>query len=219
MANRTKVLLTLALAATACQGEQGDPGPAGANGPAGSTGPAGPTGPPGPTGPTGPTGPADGLLHAVLPDGTDLGPVYYFDRFFEFTPTGGGTAPATAAVFAVKEQPATGSPHMLLRVLLTGTPVPCPVYWDAPGCTGTSVGVPAAAATGSACERGGTAWRVDPSVAPAVVAFESYEAVRWNGSDVVRECVETPGASASAVPGQELGPYTSISARVHLAPR
>ena len=52
-----------------------------------------------------------------------------------------------------------------------------------------------------------------------ILTVASREESRWNGSDLVRECIELPGASLLAVPIEELGPYGSISARVHLEPQ
>lgn len=221
MVRRTMAMMMAAVVVTACKGEKGEPGPRGEAGATGAAGPKGDTGEAGPKGDTGLTGPPGAVvLHAVTSDGTDLGPVYYFDRFFELTPvSSGGTSTVKVPVFAVREEPTPGAVHALLRVLHTGTPLPCPTYWDAPGCTGTPLGVAASAVTGFACARGGTARRVPPTATASVVAAESIETARWNGTDVVAVCFDIPDVSVPALAADEVGAYRQLSARVQLDPR
>jgi hypothetical protein len=117
----------------------------------------------------------------------------------------------------VSEDPGTGTPHLLIRVMLTGTPLPCPILYSAADCTGTALGVPALSATGLACDGGGGhAWRVVGSAVPAQQATESIHAPRWNGTDVVRECANTPGLSQPVLTLEDMGTFTTIASRVHV---
>lgn len=222
-----QVMMLAATLSLACSGEKGDPGPAGATGatgpqgiagPSGPAGPTGPTGPTGPAGPTGPTGPAATALHAIGPDGTDLGPVLYFERYF-VVGIPGGAINTNVMVFAVAERPATGPAFALWRALVTGTPIPCPVWFPGTGCeAGTALGYQAPSATGFACAMDGHAFRASFTATPVNQMFQSAELPRWDGNDFVTECVTTTG-TAPMVPFEDLGAYAAVTGRVHVEVR
>ncbi len=198
------IALALTLGLLACKGEKGDPGPQGPTGQTGATG----TGIPGTPG-----GP---LLEAVTSAGTNLGAVYFFERNWPVT-IQGTTNTQNVPVFAVKEGAA--ATYLLTRVMPTGSAFPCPMVYSGAGCAGTALGVFAVFGTGLACGGvEGHAWRVITSAAPTTTSYESIHAPRWNGSDVVRECFDQPGASASIVPFEDLGAYAPLAARVHVEP-
>jgi hypothetical protein len=172
-------------------------------------------GPAGPTGPTGPSG-QSGLLRALTAGGSDLGIVYFYERSF---PVQNAASPATNSYlpfFAVKEPGAAGTAYMLLRLLYTGTPVPCPVYYVSADCSGTPIGMDIRAATGFACgmPSGHVGW-ADPTVAPTTVPAGSNSFGRYDGTDLVLACIPTSG-TVPLLPILDLGPAASVNARVYL---
>ena len=197
--------------AAGCSGEKGAPGPTGPSGPTGAIGPSGPSGASGPSGPAG----AAPALHAVGVDGTDYGATVYLERFFPAAlPQNAGSV--NVVVFAVAERPGAAPAHALQRALLTGTPIPCPIYFAEPGCpAGAALGAHAQSATGLACAMDGHAWRA-ATVAAVATAVQSAELPRWDGTDWVTECVPQ-GGTLPIVPGfEDLGAYTAIAQRVYL---
>jgi hypothetical protein len=190
----------------------------GATGPVGETGPMGPVGPTGATGPTGPAGATVGLLQARTASGHDLGVVYMYERSFAATSTApfGGTV--FVPIFAVLEQTGGAPVHMLVRLLYTGTPAPCPLYYASTDCTGTALGMNPVSATGFSCMAdGGRAGRADPTVAPATVSYASATSARYDGADFVRVCTAGAG-SAPALPVVDLGVPATVAERVYMAP-
>jgi len=174
-------------------------------------------GPTGPTGPTGTTGPSAGLLRALTSTGSDLGIVYTYERSF---PVANAASPDTNSyvpIFAVKEQNGTGPAHMLLRLLYTGTPVPCPLFYAAFDCSGTPIGMDGRAATGFACGiPGGHAGRADPTAGPVSLAAGSSSFGRYDGADFVFTCTAIPGVIVPMFPIQDLGASAPVAARVYL---
>ncbi len=209
-------MAALALVGTGCSGQKGDPGPMGPSGP---SGPVGATGPSGPSGPAGPTGGATApTLHAIGVDGTDYGAIVYFDRFTSVTVVGGATS-AAVPLFAVAEKPGTGPAHALQRVLSTGTPFPCPLWFPGPSCeAGTALGTSLVPATGLACAMDGHAWR-PATTAPVDRAVQSAELPRWNGTDLVTECVPVTGTIPIVLGFEDLGAFTAIAQRVYVEVR
>jgi hypothetical protein len=228
------VLMVGCSSSTGPAGPTGPTGPTGAQGPPGTIGPTGPTGPAGvngtnglnglpglagpagPIGPTGPTGPSGGLLRALTAGGNDLGIVYLYDRSFAVANVASPGTNSFVPIFAVKEQNGAAASHMLVRLLYTGTPAPCPLYYSSLDCSGTTLGMNPVAVTGFACGTpGGRAGRADPTVAPVTVSPGSLESAQYDGADFVRVCSVTTGARP-AFPVQDLGPHGIVAARVYL---
>jgi hypothetical protein len=157
-----------------------------------------------------------GLLRALTSTGVDLGIVYMYERSF---PVANAANPATNSyvpLFAVKEQNGGNPTHMLLRLLYTGTPAPCPVFYSSIDCSGTPIGMDPRAATGFACGiPGGHAGRADPTVGPVVLLAGSSSFPRYDGTDFVLVCATAPGA-VSMFPIQDLGAYAPVTARVYV---
>jgi hypothetical protein len=200
----------IAVLAAGCSAEKGDPGPIGPSGPAGIAGPSGPPGPP---------GPAATSLHAIDANGADLGQVLYFERDFQVG-AAGTTSNVNVAMFAVAEKPGGGPAYALWRSLLTGTPIPCPVWFSGTDCAvGTALGYQARAATGFACGRDGRAWRASFTATAESKAYQSAELPRWNGTDFIVECVAYGGPiAADFVPLEDFGAHAAVG-RVHVEVR
>jgi hypothetical protein len=202
--------------AAGATGQAGPTGPAGLNGANGLNGLPGLPGPMGPTGPTGPTGASVGLLRALTATGGDLGIVYFYDRSFAVANQSSPGTNSFVPIFAVKEQDGTGPVYMLVRLLYTGTPVPCPLYYSTSDCSGTALGMNPFAATGFACATPNAhAGRGDPTVTPSLVSVGSFESPQYDGVDLVRVCTASI-AVRPVVPVQDLGPYGVVAARVYM---
>jgi hypothetical protein len=114
------------------------------------------------------------------------------------------------------EQNGTNPAHMLARLLHTGTPIPCPIFYASTDCSGTPIGMDARAATGFACGiPGGHTGRADPTLTPTVLSYGSSSSYRHDGTDIVLVCITSTGA-LPMLPIQDLGPYATVSARVYM---
>jgi len=139
-----------------------------------------------------------------------------YDRSFAIAGT--NAALYYIPIFAVKEQNGGNPVHMLVRLLYTGTPVPCALYYETPDCTGTVLGVHPGAATGFACAiPGGHAGRADPTAAPTVVTPGSFSTGRYDGAELSSTCIVS-SAPLSVLPLQDLGLSATVSSRVYLEP-
>ena len=137
-----------------------------------------------------------------------------YERSFAVTAVGGGTS--FVPIFAVQEQNGGNAAHMLVRLLYTGTPAPCPLYYSTSDCSGAALGMNPVAATGFACGTPGAhAARGNPTVAPSLVSAGSLESAQHDGVDFVRTC-STVAAVRSMLPIQDLGPYGVVAARVYM---
>jgi hypothetical protein len=156
------------------------------------------------------------LLRALTSTGDDLGIVYMYERSFAIANAASPTTNSFVPIFAVKEQNGVNPVHLPLRLLYTGTPIPCPLYFASVDCSGTPLGMDIRAATGFACGiPGGHAGRADPTLSPPVTAFGSSSSGRYDGADIVLVCVTSSGASPM-FPIQDLGAYAPVTARVYL---
>ena len=156
-------------------------------------------------------------LHAITTAGEDRGVVLFFERAFPFTNLG-STIVTYVPIYAVKETGPSGS-FLMMRILVTGTPMPCPVYYESLDCSGPPIGVPFYIATGLACEGAdGNAWSVDPAAEVTTTAVGSIHVVRWNGADAVRVCFQAPGMIPT-VAVENLGPFPAFSGRATVVAR